>query len=222
MNVRQNTMLIPIISHGLGYIKLPILSIVAGWSAGSTVMMMFQVAPEQLEWWQNPVVISAAVTAIFLSVNKLIDVFNEYRKQKFQAQEDDDKERASFSDKLAELTNKEREQLLGGLKELHEREILSLKEQFGREVHFIKGQRNLKDLEAFEARARAHWYGNELTRTYGHIMQLQRLCNEAGVTFPQFDQKGELDFLSSVKHEIDAYRKRLLEEIDEVHRIKDQ
>jgi hypothetical protein len=203
--MKQNVMLIPLISHGVGYIKTGVISTVLGWAAGYLIMIFFEVPINQLQWYENPMVISALVTAGFLSLNKLMEVWGDRKKSLDTVSQKREEQHATYSDKLAELTSKERGELLGNLKEVYETEIL-----------FIKGQRNLKDAEAFEARIRAHKAVNEVNRCNGHIFILHSLLSKAGIEIPEFQVRSYDELMHGIDEEVNRYQKQMVIQMEEL------
>lgn len=187
---------------GIAHIKFIAVSIIS-WIAGSIagLVMMFQDPVPNSEWWQHPAVVAAVVTALFVFAQKLLDHFRESRKDQDEREDERDEKHQTYSEKLQELTQSERAQLLGGLKDLHQKEI-----------EFFKSQVFFKEVENFEARMRAHRYGNEVTRIHSHVYVCHSLMSQKGLEIPEFVLKSGEELMLGLEAEVLAFRQKLEEE----------
>lgn len=190
---------LPILTHGLGWIKTLILSSAAGWLVGETAFLAFQ-APPPL-WYESPLMISV-VTAISVVMVQVLINLSDRRKQRLARESKEDEQHNTFSTRLQELTVTERKELLAEYKEL-----------YGQELRFEKARRQSADLQAVEARFRYHQMANALSTAQTFIFTLQGLLSQNHIEFPVFTPKTEADFEEGLKLAIEAYKQQIEDEI---------
>jgi len=198
--------IIPILTPGFSWMKTVILASIGGWMANEAIALAFQIeAPPQ--WYQSPLVAQALITAGLLLVGQLAKLWWDGRQKKIESQQKGDEQHLTFSSKLQELTAIEREQLLGGLKELHKQEVL-----------FEKSRRQMKEMEAFEARVGRHRAWGEISRLVTYIFTLHGEMNQKGFEFPPFEFRSQEDLMEGVQQQMEEFRKTLVEQSEEIHR----
>lgn len=177
---------------------------VLGWVSGEAFSVVLEVPPEP-HWYLHPAVVSAFVTASLLIVMELVKGAIDQRKQARKNEKADDDRRVSTSEKIHELTQQERRELLGGLNSLHEKE-----------TGFLKHQIFLGKVEEFELRERAHAFANEVNRLHLHIHQCHLDMAAAGVTAREFQTRHYNQIVEGIDQKVAVFRAQMLERKEDV------
>lgn len=108
-------------------------------------------------------------------------------------------------DKKLQRADEERERELRRDEELHQREI-----------QFWKDHSNIKTLEAFEARLRAHRAVNELNKTHLHVYDCHKRMSIASVEIGEFTFKFGETLMEGIDEEVAKFKASLADRLDEV------
>jgi hypothetical protein len=173
----------------------------AGWLASVTVMAFQTPTPTQSAqspWYESPAVIAAIMAAVVTVMLKVLD-------RKWTKNDQQETQHQTLSDRLAELTAKEREQLLGGLKGLH-----------AQEIQFWKTQLQVEEISNFEARQRSHRFGNEVNRLHAHIHICHIEMAKGNLTIPEFTVKSYDELMNGLDEETEKFRQSIVKKLEEV------
>jgi hypothetical protein len=90
-----------------------------------------------------------------------------------------------------------------------------------KEIEFWKTQLSVKHISEFEARARAHRFGNETNRLSLHIFALHALMSKNNIEIPDFHPKHYDELMVGLDEEVAKFKISLAERFDEViHRTE--
>lgn len=175
----------------------------AGWLASVTVMAFqtqtaTQAAQSPSPWYESPAVIAAIMAAVVTVLLKVLD-------RRWTKNDQQETQHQTLSDRLAELTAKEREQLLGGLKGLH-----------AQEIQFWKTQLQIEEVSEFEARQRAHRFGNEVNRLHAHVHICHIKMAEKNMEIPEFQVKSYDELMNGLDEETEKFRQSIVQKLEQV------
>ncbi len=175
---------------------------------------LFQSAPTVSPWYESPAFVGGAVAGAFLIIKQILDWYKESRKDQKTTEEESDKRQVTFTERIQELTHAERKDLLGGLMSLHEKEVEMLEGKIESEVKFWKREFAIKSKGEFEARMRAHRFGNEVNRLNAHIFMLHASMSKANLDIPEFELKSYEQLMDGVEEEVKKHQNSLSERHD--------
>lgn len=192
-------------------------SIAAAWLAGKFAQFL-QAAPPPAVWYESPAFIGGVVAGIFILAKELLDWAKQSRKEKKAGEEENDKRQITFSEKIQELTLDERKSLLGGLIQLHEKEVQVLEEKAESEVKFWKREFAIKSRGEYEARMRAHRFGNEVNRLNAHVFMLHAAMSKVNIDIPEFELRTYEQLMEGLDEEVEKHQSTLAERHDRTRR----
>jgi hypothetical protein len=186
-----------LISSGLVSVKTLTVAVI-GWAAAFVVGVVLQA--QDNSWLQVviPAIVSAVVPSTILLISKILELRREQQKSRDDREERGDDKHLSYSEKIAELTAAERAKLL----EEKER-------NYQQKSDFLNYQLEIRVLQTFEARMRAHQWINEVTRCQGYIFQLHALMSQAGLNIPEFKIKTDEEIQLDIAEKVAAYKLKL-------------
>lgn len=184
--------------------------------SGWTAAFLFQVPPSH--WYEQPAVIAGAVSGGVAIIALLL---NRHFQKKDKAK-DDEKEKnnqhITFSEKMQEHAQNLSQAAYTELEKVHHKEIQILNSQSDKEIGFWKREYSLKSRSDFESRMRAHIAVNENNNLKLHIFILQKLLNDAKITFPEIKLKSEDDLASEVATRMLDFKDDLIERYEKAMR----
>jgi hypothetical protein len=176
---------------------------------------IFQSTPQiSSVWYESPAFVGGAVAGVFLILKQILDWYKENRKDQKASEDENDKRQITFTEKIQELTHAERKDLLGGLMTLHEKEVEMLETKFETEVKFWKREFAIKSKGEFEARMRAHRFGNEVNRLNAHVFILHASMSKASLDIPAFELKSYDQLMEGIDAEVEKHQSSLSERHD--------
>jgi hypothetical protein len=185
----------------------------AAWLAGK-FMQILQVTPPASVWYESPAFVGGLVAGVFIIIKELLDWIKQNRKDKKADEKEDDQRQITFSEKIQELTLDERKSLLGGLMQLHEKEVQMLEDKSESEIKFWKREFAIKSRGEFEARMRAHRFGNEVNRLNAHIFMLHASMSRSNLDIPEFELKSYDQLMQGLDDEVEKHQSSLSERHD--------
>ncbi len=191
-----------IFSQAIAYTKTLLIGVV-GWLVAQPFGFIMQAAAPGS--WFEPSVVSAVVAALAVIITQLIINRGNNKKLEAEKHENEDERHKTFSEKLQELTQQERNFLLGGLKELHQKE-----------VQFLRQQLTIEKISDFESRMRAHRFGDELNRVHSHVYHCHTLMSQKGIEIPEFTLKFYEELMNGLDGEVDKFKESLEREMQKV------
>lgn len=180
-----------------------LVSTFAGWFASTVAAMQTATETTKLAWYEQPVVIAGAVSASVAILMEIIKTWRENRKEKNSAETERAKQHSTSTDKKEELTYQERKDLLNEQKDLEKRKTAFYRDQF-----------KLKEIEAFEARMRAHRFSNEVNRLHNHIYKCHHEIADKKGKIPEFQFKYHDELMKDIEMEVENFKKQLNEQIE--------
>jgi hypothetical protein len=160
---------------------------------------------QAIPFWETPAGAAAIASGIFIILAKFVDYW-------WTGRRDSKNEARHATDTHLTLSHKEREELLDGLKELHQEELEFMRERLATVEKTAREKVNEAKVLEFEARQRAHKYGNECNRLQGQVYRLNLLLVNNNIEPPAFEFRSYPEIMAGLDEEIVTYKKRLEEE----------
>lgn len=162
-------------------------------------------APASIPFWETPTGAAALVSGLVLLTIKGAEFWWNNRQ----------KTKDGMKDTLGvHITTQqaERQQLLDGMRQLHEEEMQFAEEKIAEAQRIARSKIIQAKLFEFEGRERAHAYGNECNRLQSHIYRQNILFAQHEIEAPAFEFKSYPDIMAGLEDKVLEYRKKLEQE----------
>jgi hypothetical protein len=177
-------------------------------------LFLLQETAISLRWYETPTGFAALVALIGVIAAPFINSWIQNRNSKR-------KEVGHLSDTSLSINREERKEAVDLMKSLHAREIAHFEKQMLE--HGRRADREILESKVmeYEARQRAHMYGNECNRVVGALYRRDALLAQHEIEVPPFVYKTYPEIMAGLDELVIAFKKELEEELARRRRDED-
>lgn len=172
------------------------------------ILLLLQIiADPPGRWYETPTGAAAILTVLSVMVAPFINNWIQTRKSRL-------KENNHISDTSLNLNAKERKEILEQMRYNHAHEIKFLRTQL-EELGRKSGHQALEmRVSEYEARQRAHAYGNECYRLQTQVSKLQLMLMKADIDPPEFVFLTYPEIMAGIDEKVVRYKEELEDELN--------